>query len=200
MGVKIRKNLKNEWSVIGVGLGGFSQPVEIINCGNSGTLARILLGVVSNNDISVTFTGDKSLNRRPMDRVITPLKKMGAKFISSDQNKLPITIQGNSNLLPIQYENTVSSAQVKTSILLASLKVRGLTEVKEPYTSRDHTEKLLEQFGAKIKFKSTKKRNNIITLEGGNILQRADIYIPADLSSASSVSYTHQPLPTNREV
>ncbi len=185
LGVKIRKNLKNEWSVIGVGLGGFSQPEEIINCGNSGTLARILLGVVSNNDISVTFTGDKSLNRRPMDRVITPLKKMGAKFISSDQNKLPITIQGNSNLLPIQYENTVSSAQVKTSILLASLNVRGLTEVKEPYTSRDHTEKLLEQFGAKIKFKSTKKRNNIITLEGGNILQRADIYIPADLSSAS---------------
>ena len=185
LGVKIDKNKKGIWEVFGVGLDGFTEPEYLINCGNSGTLARTLIGAVTGNSIVVTFTGDKSLNERPMERVIIPLEKMGAQIVSTANNRLPLTVKGTTNLLPIKYENPISSAQVKTSVLLAALNVRGVTEFVEPYTSRDHTEIMLKKFGAKIRFKSSKNKKNVVFIEGGVNLKGNDIYVPSDLSSAS---------------
>jgi len=184
LGVKIRRNNKKEWLINGVGLVGFDTPSKEIDCGNSGTLARILIGALANNKISVTLIGDKSLNNRPMDRVMLPLKKMGVEFITLN-NKLPITINGKNNLIPIKYNTPVSSAQIKTSILLASLNIRGVTEVIEPYTSRNHSENLLKYFGADIKFDSANKGKNKVLVQGGNFLKCRDVKVPGDISSAA---------------
>ena len=161
LGVKIDKNKKGIWEVFGVGLDGFTEPEYLINCGNSGTLARTLIGAVTGNSIVVTFTGDKSLNERPMERVIIPLEKMGAQIVSTANNRLPLTVKGTTNLLPIKYENPISSAQVKTSVLLAALNVRGVTEFVEPYTSRDHTEIMLKNIGCNINIEELLYKNDI---------------------------------------
>tara|TARA_Y100001934_G_C12312673_1_gene755753 strand:+ start:310 stop:1656 length:1347 start_codon:yes stop_codon:yes gene_type:complete len=183
LGVKITKSRKN-WLIQGVGLTGFEEPTKKIDCGNSGTLVRILMGALSNNNITVNLTGDQSLIKRPMDRIVEPLTSMGVNFITSN-NKLPITIKGNSKLIPIKYKLPVSSAQIKTSILLAGLNTMGITEIIEPYTSRNHSENLLKYFGAKIKFNSTSSGVNRVLIEGGNILMAKQVNIPGDISSAA---------------
>ena len=185
LGVKIDKNIDGYWIINGVGLNGYSEPTGLLDCGNSGTLVRILIGAVSGNNIVASFSGDESLIKRPMDRIIIPLEKMGATFVASSGNTLPLTIKGTNDLLPINYKSPISSAQIKTSILLASLNVRGVTEFEEPFTSRDHTELLLKKFGANIQFNSPMNEKNIISLEGGINLKSSDIYVPADISSAS---------------
>ena len=183
LGVKIT-NQNNIWKVIGVGLNGFSAPKKPINCGNSGTLARILLGAIGGNEIFVTLTGDKSLSSRPMDRVIQPLERMGINF-NSVNNKLPLIINGINETLPINYNSPISSAQVKTTILLAALNARGTTEITEPYSSRNHSENLLKYYGAKIKYKTTITGKNKIIITGGDNLESRTIDIPGDISSAS---------------
>jgi len=183
LGVKII-NKNNVYYVTGVGLNGFSTPNKFIYCGNSGTLARILLGAIGGSKIFATFSGDTSLSRRPMDRVIKPLKKMGIYF-DSINNKLPLIIKGSSDILPIKYISPISSAQVKTTILLAGLNARGTTEIIEPYSSRNHSENLLKYYGADIKYNTKKLGKNVIRITGGVILKSRNLTVPGDISSAA---------------
>jgi 3-phosphoshikimate 1-carboxyvinyltransferase len=183
LGVKII-NKNNVYYVTGVGLNGFSTPNKFIYCGNSGTLARILLGAIGGSKIFATFSGDTSLSSRPMDRVIKPLKKMGIYF-DSINNKLPLIIKGSSDILPIKYISPISSAQVKTTILLAGLNARGTTEIIEPYSSRNHSENLLKYYGADIKYNTKKLGKNVIRITGGVILKSRNLTVPGDISSAA---------------
>jgi 3-phosphoshikimate 1-carboxyvinyltransferase len=176
LGIKILKK-NNEYYVIGSGLTGFKTPNKHIDCGNSGTLARILMGALGGSEIIATLTGDSSLRTRPMDRVTKPLKKMGINFNSSN-GLLPLIVQGSNDLLPIKYNSPVSSAQVKTSILLAGLNAKGTTEIIEPFSSRDHSENLLKYFGANIKYNTKNSGKNRILITGGKSLNSRIISIP----------------------
>lgn len=170
--------------VIGAGLTGFKIPNKHIDCGNSGTLARILMGAIGGSEIFVTITGDNSLRNRPMNRVIKPLEKMGINF-NSINGMLPILVHGSNEILPIKYNSPISSAQVKTSILLAGLNANGTTEIIEPYTSRNHSENLLKLFGANIKYDSKISGKNKVLITGGKNLKCCDITVPGDISSAA---------------
>jgi 3-phosphoshikimate 1-carboxyvinyltransferase len=183
LGIKII--IKDEiYYVRGAGLTGFKVPDKHIDCGNSGTLARILLGAIGGSEIFVTLTGDDSLRTRPMNRVIKPLKKMGINFNSSN-GTLPIVVHGSSEIFPIKYNSPISSAQVKTSILLAGLNAKGTTEIIESYSSRNHSENLLKHFGANIKYDSKVSGKNKVLITGGCNLNSTDITIPGDISSAA---------------
>jgi len=183
LGVNIKKR-NNKYYVIGVGLNGFNAPNEHIDCGNSGTLARILLGAIGGSEILAILVGDSSLSSRPMDRVIKPLKKMGI-FFDSINNKLPLIVKGTNDILPIKYILPISSAQVKTTILLAGLNARGTSEIIEPFSSRNHSENLLKRYGADIKYETKKSGINKVLITGGTTLKSCNIIIPGDISSAS---------------
>ena len=185
LGIKITK-INNVFYIIGSGLTGFNIPNKHIDCGNSGTLARILIGAIGGSEIFVTLTGDKSLRTRPMNRVIKPLEKMGINFHSSN-GLLPLIVYGTNEILPIKYNSPISSAQVKTSILLAGLNAKGTSEIIEPYTSRDHSENLLKYFGANIKYNSKTSGKNKVLITGGNALKSCAIEIPGDISSAAFI-------------
>tara|TARA_Y100001958_G_scaffold160017_1_gene165244 strand:+ start:3491 stop:4834 length:1344 start_codon:yes stop_codon:yes gene_type:complete len=185
LGIKITK-INNIFYVIGSGLTGFNIPNKHIDCGNSGTLARILIGAIGGSEIFVTLTGDESLRTRPMNRIIKPLKKMGINFHSSN-GLLPLIVYGTNEILPIKYNSPISSAQVKTSILLAGLNAQGTSEIIEPYTSRDHSENLLKYFGANIKYNSKTSGKNKVMITGGNTLKSCSIEIPGDISSAAFI-------------
>ena len=185
LGIKITKK-DNIFYVIGSGLTGFNIPNKHIDCGNSGTLARILIGAIGGSEIFVTLTGDESLRNRPMNRVIKPLEKMGINFHSSN-GLLPLIVYGTNEILPIKYNSPISSAQVKTSILLAGLNAKGTSEIIEPYTSRDHSENLLKYFGANIKYNSKTSGKNKVLITGGNTLKSCSIEIPGDISSAAFI-------------
>jgi len=183
LGVNIIKR-SNIYYVIGVGLNGFNTPSKHIDCGNSGTLARILLGAIGGSEILATLVGDSSLSSRPMDRVINPLKKMGISF-DSINNKLPLIVRGASDILPIKYISPISSAQVKTTILLAGLNSEGTSEIIEPYSSRNHSENLLKYYGADIKYDTKKSGKNSVLITGGVVLKSCNIIVPGDISSAA---------------
>ena len=185
LGIKITK-INSIFYVIGSGLTGFNIPNKHIECGNSGTLARILIGAIGGSEIFVTLTGDESLRTRPMNRVIKPLEKMGINFNSSN-GLLPLIVYGTNEILPIKYNSPISSAQVKTSILLAGLNAKGTSEIIEPYTSRDHSENLLKYFGANIKYNSKTSGKNKVLITGGNTLKSCSIEIPGDISSAAFI-------------
>ena len=184
LGVKILKS--NEyWLVNGVGLFGFKEPIDYLDLGNSGTGARLILGAIMGSNILANLKGDISLSKRPMDRVLTPLKMMGAKLISSDNEKLPITIRGPKEVFPINYSSKISSAQIKSSILLSGLAASGITVFKEPNESRNHTEKMLSYLGANIQSKTLKNGGYKVELEGNPVLRGGNISIPCDPSSAA---------------
>jgi 3-phosphoshikimate 1-carboxyvinyltransferase len=146
MGATIEKQ-GDEWSVHGVGVGGLLQPAGPLDMGNSGTSTRLLMGLVASHPLTVTFTGDASLSKRPMSRVTEPLSRIGAEF-SGDT--LPLTVRGICPAVPIEYRLPVASAQVKSAVLLAGLNTAGITRVIEPVPTRDHTERMLIGFGANI--------------------------------------------------
>ena len=185
MGATINKNDDGSWTVFGTGLGGLHQPDDIIDMGNSGTSTRLIMGIVGGHNIKVTMTGDDSLRSRPMGRVIDPLTEMGVDIDSND-GKLPLTVNGTNEILPIEYELPVASAQVKSAVLLAGLTSRGNTVVIESEPTRDHTENMLRHFGAEIETVKVDGKN-VITLKGLPILKGADIVVPSDPSSASFV-------------
>jgi 3-phosphoshikimate 1-carboxyvinyltransferase len=166
--------------VKGVGLGNLIEPTEILDMGNSGTSTRLLMGIVAGQSISATFTGDHSLIKRPMARVITPLEQMGASFLGRSGGKLPLTMRGQSSLTPMIYEVPVASAQVKSAILLAGLTANGTTTVIEPEATRNYTETMLKYFGANIK--SSGKE---IQITGGHELIGCAVDVPSDPSSAA---------------
>ena len=183
MGVDIYKR-GNEWFVHGVGIGGFCEPDDIIDCGNSGTSVRLLMGLVSTSPIKATFTGDESLRNRPMDRVVEPLSEFGAYFSTNYDCKLPIHVIGSNEPIPINYILKIPSAQVKSAILLAGLNVKGTTSITENEATRDHTEKMLESFGANIKVKR-KGLSKIISVSGFSKITTSAIKVPGDISSAA---------------
>ena len=185
MGVSINKLSNNKWEVFGSGIGSLSGINNILDMGNSGTGARLLMGLVAGSDVEATFIGDQSLSKRPMKRIISPLIETGATIENFNNDTLPIKIKGSKITLPIEYESTVASAQVKSSILLAGLSSIGTTSIIEPSLSRDHTERMLKYFGAKIETIKLKNSKWKITLHGIPTLKPLDINVPSDPSSAS---------------
>ena len=185
MGVSINKLSNNKWEIFGSGIGSLSGINNILDMGNSGTGARLLMGLVAGSDVEATFIGDQSLSKRPMKRIISPLIETGATIENFNNDTLPIKIKGSKITLPIEYESTVASAQVKSSILLAGLSSIGTTSIIEPSLSRDHTERMLKYFGAKIETIKLKNSKWKITLDGIPTLQPLDINVPSDPSSAS---------------
>ena len=184
LGVKIEKS--NEcWFVNGVGIFGFKEPTEYLDLGNSGTGVRLILGAIMGSSILANLKGDSSLSKRPMGRILTPLKMMGAKIISSNNEKLPITIKGPKEVFPLNYSSKISSAQIKSSILLSGLAASGKTVFKEPNESRNHTEKMLSSLGAKIQSKTLEDGSYKVELDGNPVLRSGNISVPCDPSSAA---------------
>jgi 3-phosphoshikimate 1-carboxyvinyltransferase len=186
LGAKLERLGDGNWRIHGVGVGGFAQPAEALDFGNSGTGCRLAIGAVAGCGITVTFDGDASLRSRPMRRVLDPLAKMGAKVVSAAEGgRLPLTLQGAGDPLPLEYESPVPSAQLKSAVLLAGLAAPGETTVIEAEATRDHTEKLLKHFGAKIVTKPHGEHGRRITLQGQPELEPAHVSVPADPSSAA---------------
>ncbi len=184
LGLKINK-INNVWEIFGNGIGNLSGSNHHLDLGNSGTGSRLIMGLIAGSDVEATITGDDSLSKRPMKRIIKPLLKTGAIFKDSNNDHLPITIKGSKIPLPIEYHSPVASAQIKSSILLAGLSSTGNTTVIEPTLSRDHTERMLKCFGANISSTKMPDSSWKITLEGLPDLKPFDIEIPSDPSSAA---------------
>ena len=183
-GALVKKQKNGEWTVDGFGVGGFAEPEKVIDCGNSGTGVRLIMGAMSTSDITATFTGDASLNKRPMARITEPLNLFGAKTFSRRDGKLPITVVGSDSPITITYQTPVASAQIKSAILFAGLNSPGTTTVIEKEKTRDHTERMLKGFGANIISEQTSE-GNIIKLEGYPELKAQEIRVPRDPSSAA---------------
>jgi 3-phosphoshikimate 1-carboxyvinyltransferase len=173
------------WRIRGKGVGGLQEPEGVLDLGNSGTGARLLMGLVAAHPFTSVLTGDASLRRRPMLRVIQPLEDMGAQFWSRTGGRLPVSIRGSAALLPIDYRLPLASAQVKSAILLAGLNTMGETRVAEPMASRDHTERLMRYFGADIEIESLPEGGRRIALRGQPELFGRRVLVPADVSSAA---------------
>ena len=175
---------EGNWSVHGVGVGGFAEPENIIDCGNSGTGVRLIMGVMATSPITATFTGDASLNGRPMARVIDPLSEFGCQSVGRKGGRLPMTLVGAADPVPVRYVVPVPSAQVKSAVLFAGLNAPGKTVVIEKEVTRDHTERMLAGFGAEITIEVTDE-GRVITLTGQPELKPQTIAVPRDPSSAA---------------
>jgi len=180
MGVRISQADDGAWQVDGVGVGGLLQPDAPFDMGNSGTSTRLLMGLVASHAVSADFTGDASLSRRPMDRVIAPLRRMGAGIEASAGARLPLRITGRVPALARRFRLDIASAQVKSALLLAGLNAPGLTEIFEPVPTRDHTERMLQVFGAEVV-----TQDGLITLRGEAELAPQHLAIAGDASSAA---------------
>ncbi len=180
MGVRIETPSASRRIVQGVGLHGLVAPVHVLDCGNAGTGMRLLAGVLAGQAFDTVLTGDASLRKRPMRRVIEPLAAMGARIESESGGVPPLRIRGGANLRGIDYELPVASAQVKSALLLAGLYAYGETAISEPHPTRDYTERMLAAFGWPIEFAPGRAR-----LAGGHRLQATDVVVPTDFSSAA---------------
>jgi len=185
MGADIARRANGRWTIHGVGVGGLLQPSSALDMGNSGTSTRLLMGLVASHPITATFTGDASLSKRPMARVIDPLSQMGAEFTASPGGRLPLTLRGISPAVPIDYRLPVASAQVKSAILLAGLNTPGLTRVIEPIPTRDHSERMLRGFGADLSVELEADGARVIAIRGEAELRPQHITVPGDPSSAA---------------
>jgi 3-phosphoshikimate 1-carboxyvinyltransferase len=186
LGVRLVRGEDSLWHIHGVGVGGFATPSGPLDFGNSGTGCRLALGAVAGAPVTATFDGDASLRSRPMRRVLDPLERMGARIVAAtDGGRLPLTLQGARDPVPIVYESPVPSAQLKSAVLLAGLAAPGETTVIETQASRDHTERMLKHFGAKIVSRPHGDHGRRITLLGQPELEPAHVTVPADPSSAA---------------
>ncbi len=185
LGAGVERRGDGAWRVDGVGLGGLAEPQNVIDLGNSGTAARLLLGILATHDLTAFVTGDASLRSRPMRRVIDPLTQFGARFISRAGERLPLAVTGAADPLPQTYRLPVPSAQVKSAVLLAGLNAPGETSVIEPEPTRDHTERLLGHFGATVRIAPHEGGGKAITVIGQPELTAAPIAVPGDISSAA---------------
>jgi 3-phosphoshikimate 1-carboxyvinyltransferase len=184
LGAQVERTAEGRWRVSGVGVGGFGEPAGDLDFGNSGTGVRLAMGLIASTPIRTRMVGDVSLSRRPMERVMAPLRKIGARFEAQDGGRLPVVVHGAKDAVPIRYELPVASAQVKSAVLLAALNIPGCTTVVESVATRDHTERMLKAFGAKIKIEKLESANHI-TVSGHHELAAQEISIPADPSSAA---------------
>ena len=188
IGVPARRLAPGVWEVDGGGLGALCEPPGPIDCGNAGTLARLISGILAANPLVATLTGDASLSRRPMERVFAPMRAVGAEILCRDGGRLPATIRGARWPLPIDWTLPVASAQVKSAILLAALHGSGETTVSEPVATRDHTERMLLRMGASLESESLPEGGRRHALIGGNDLSPLDFNVPRDPSSAALVA------------
>ncbi len=171
------------WEVLGRGVGGLAQPEGPLDFGNSGTGVRLMMGLVAGNDILVRLVGDASLSRRPMGRVLDPLVRMGVE-VADGARTLPLSLRGTSDLLPIEYQLPVASAQIKSAILLAGLHAAGATSVIEPEATRDHTERMVRYFGGEVTI-GERDGKRLITVMGNAELEGRSVEVPGDPSSAA---------------
>ncbi len=185
LGVIVEPGNGGAWRVIGRGVGGLAEPEGVLDMGNSGTGARLLMGLVAAHPFTSIFSGDASLRKRPMNRVMDPLRKMGAAFATRAGGLLPVTVTGTESPQPIEYELPVASAQVKSAVLLAGLNAPGRTTIVEPRASRDHTERMLAHYGAEIVVKDLPGGGRGITLTGQPEISAQDVTVPGDFSSAA---------------
>lgn len=184
LGAKAERGADGTWRVQGVGVGGLASPDAPLDFGNSGTGVRLAMGLMATTPLTARCTGDASLSKRPMGRVITPLSQFGARFEASEGGRLPLTLHGAKDPVPVTYTLPVASAQVKSAVLLAGLNTPGKTTVIEPVPTRDHTERMLGGFGAKIAVE-VKDGARHITIEGQHELKAQTLAIPGDPSSAA---------------
>ncbi|MBV9564723.1 MAG: 3-phosphoshikimate 1-carboxyvinyltransferase [Bradyrhizobium sp.] len=186
LGARVARTGDFAWSVHGVGVGGFAEPSSALDFGNSGTGCRLVMGAVAGCPITATFDGDASLRSRPMRRVLDPLALMGARVTAGGEGgRLPLTLAGARDPLPIVYRTPVASAQIKSAVLLAGLAAPGVTTVIEQEASRDHTELMLKHFGAEITSAREGAHGRRIDLTGQPELHGATVVVPADPSSAA---------------
>jgi 3-phosphoshikimate 1-carboxyvinyltransferase len=186
LGAKVERTGDFAWSVHGVGVAGFAEPRAPLDFGNSGTGCRLVMGAVAGCPITAVFDGDASLRGRPMRRILDPLELMGAKTgVSGEGGRLPLTLIGARDPLPILYRTPVASAQIKSAVLLAGLAAPGVTTVIETEASRDHTELMLKHFGAELVSAPEGVHGRKIALTGQPELHGAEVVVPADPSSAA---------------
>jgi 3-phosphoshikimate 1-carboxyvinyltransferase len=186
LGATVERTGEGAWTVHGVGVAGFAQPAAALYFGNSGTGCRLVMGAVAGCPIEAIFDGDASLRTRPMRRILDPLEKMGARTKDgAEGGRLPVTVVGARDPMPIEFEAPVPSAQLKSAVLLAGLAAPGATTVIEKEATRDHTEKILKHFGAHVRVSSFGDHGRRITLQGQPELEAAPIVVPADPSSAA---------------
>ena len=183
-GATVTRHGPGHWTVQGVGVGGFAEPDRVIDCGNSGTGVRLIMGAMATTPITATFTGDASLVKRPMGRVTGPLALFGARAHGRQGGRLPMTVIGAAEPVPVRYTLPVASAQVKSAVLLAGLNAPGQTVVIEPEATRDHTERMLTGFGAELTVEDTPE-GRVITLTGQPELRPQTVHVPRDPSSAA---------------
>lgn len=183
-GAEVTQHGPGSWTVQGVGVGGFREPADVIDCGNSGTGVRLIMGCMATTDMTATFTGDASLRKRPMGRVTDPLALFGARAYGRQGGRLPMTIVGAANPVPVRYTLPVASAQVKSAVLLAGLNAPGETVVIEKEATRDHSERMLLGFGAQLHVEKTAE-GSVITLAGRPELRPQTVAVPRDPSSAA---------------
>jgi 3-phosphoshikimate 1-carboxyvinyltransferase len=185
MGVGVSQQEGGVWRVQGVGVGGLAEPAGVLDMGNSGTGARLLMGMLATHPFTAHMTGDDSLCRRPMGRIAEPIERMGAQVIARDGGRMPLAVRGAVDPVPISYQPPVASAQIKSAVLLAGLNTPGQTTVIEPRPSRDHTELMLRHFGAELKIDEGSDGSRRITLTGQPELSARDVTVPGDPSSAA---------------
>jgi len=184
LGASVERGGPGAWAVAGRGIGGLSEPADVLDMGNSGTAARLLAGLLAGHPLFAVMTGDASLRARPMRRVTEPLAATGARFWSRAGGRLPLAVQGAAEPMPLDYTLPVASAQVKSACLLAGLCARGTTRVVEPEPTRDHTENMLRHFGATVRVEDT-AAGRVVELDGQPELAAAPILVPGDPSSAA---------------
>jgi 3-phosphoshikimate 1-carboxyvinyltransferase len=186
LGANVERTGEGAWRVQGVGVAGFAQPAKPLDFGNSGTGCRLVVGAVAGCPITATFDGDASLRSRPMRRVLDPLERMGARAVSvAEGGRLPLTLQGARDPIPIVYAPPAASAQLKSAVLLAGLAAPGETVVAEAEATRDHTERMLRHFGADVRVEQEGAHGRRVTLKGQPELVPAPVMVPADPSSAA---------------
>ena len=188
LGAGIDRLGQGSWAVRGVGIGGMMDPAGVLDFGNAGTGSRLMMGVVGGQDVTATFDGDASLRKRPMRRILDPLIRMGTQVLSEEEGgRVPLTLRGPKEAIPITYETPVASAQIKSAVLLAGLNAPGTTTVIEAAATRDHSERMLRLFGAEVAVSphGPGGHGRSIALTGQPILRGTDVIVPADPSSAA---------------
>ncbi|MCG6121795.1 MAG: 3-phosphoshikimate 1-carboxyvinyltransferase [Microvirga sp.] len=186
LGARIERLGEGSWRVAGVGIGGLSTPAGPLDFGNAGTGSRLMMGVVGSHPVTATFDGDASLRKRPMGRIVEPLTRMGATVVSQAEGaRLPLTLSGPRESIPVVYETPVPSAQIKSAVLLAGLNAPGTVTVIEKEASRDHTERMLRLFGAEVTVEPHGETGRRIALRGQPELRGTRVVVPADPSSAA---------------